>query len=144
MGEAQLPAGLVSGGIYMLVNTNAAANNGYVGISTDLRQRFSTRMGAVTELGFSRQVMDKIGVNWGKVKTRDTPNAASLYPAWADPGNYAAPLVSSLDGCRVNYERLVVRMMKMHWVPNDTIANNIFVNTPYVNPTTIDITVKVS
>ena len=137
--NAQLPKGLEGAGIYMIVNTNGMQHNRYIGISTNLEKRFSSRMNVVTELGFDFQTMQNIGIYWGKVRVADT----LLFPNWREPILYGAPFVAKVDNRYINLEQLLIRITKSRWVHGDTISNNIFTKRPYANLTQNDIEVTV-
>lgn len=138
-GNAALPVGLVGAGAYLIVNNNT--NNRYVGISTNLANRFATRLATITEMGFSTAQMNQIGVYWGTVSTQNTAGAFGPPPPWVPLVGYGAPMNTNIDGQPVQLERLFIRFLLTQFV-GGTISNNMLAFTPYVNPTGNPVTVN--
>ncbi len=135
--NANLPAGLVGQGMYLIVNDDT--NNRYVGISTNLARRFNSRMATVTEAGFSNAQMRRIGVNWGTVVTQDTGSTA-----WMAVPSYGAPCEGPVDGVRVNFEKLLIRFVLTQLGVGGTVSNNMMAATPYRNASPNPVTVTLS
>lgn len=141
-GNATLPMGLAGAGMYLIVNTKT--NNRYVGISTDLAQRFNTRMATVTELGFSTAQMNRIAVYWGTVQVQNTPTLAIPAPPMTAVAAYGAPLNFMIDGVNVQLERLLIRFVLTQLGAGGTVSNNMMAAIPYTNPTANAITVTLN
>jgi len=133
-GPATLPAGLVGQGMYIITNTNT--NNRYIGISTNLANRFNTRMATITECGFAAATMGTIFTWWGQAATRNT-GAGAVVPLLG----YLGPLNVMIDGAQVNLERLLIRYVINLLGGGGTVSNNIYAGAPYVNPTPNAVTV---
>jgi hypothetical protein len=135
--NANLPAGLVGAGMYLIINTET--NNRYIGISTNLAKRFGTRMATVTEAGFSAAQMQRIGVYWGTVTRQDTGN-----PVWSALGSYDAPCEGLVDGVTVNFERLLIRFVLTQLGVGGTVSNNMMASTQYRNSSPNPVTVTLN
>lgn len=125
---ATLPAGMTMAGMYIIVNTHT--NNRYIGISSNINHRFSSRLAAVTEMGFSPAQMAQIGVCWGSVTYQNTPGAGVAGVHVAVPVAHSAFSVW-IDGFLVNLEQVLIRMMMTRFV-GGSISNNVLVG-PYIN-----------
>jgi len=142
-GNASLPLGLAGQGMYIMVNIDT--NNRYAGISTDLTQRFNTRLATVTEMGFSEQEMEKIWLFWGAVATQNTPGyLGNNNPQFVMVTDYSAPLVVNVDGVGINLEKLLIRFLLLHLGAGGTVSNNLLAWGPYVNPTASNISVTLN
>jgi hypothetical protein len=142
-GNASLPLGLAGQGMYIIVNT--ITNNRYAGISTDLAQRFNTRMATVTEMGFSEQQMNDIWLFWGAAATQNTPGyLGNNNPPFVIVQDYSAPLNVNIDGVAINLEKLLIRFLLLHLGAGGTVSNNLLAWGPYVNPTAADMTVTLN
>ncbi len=140
-GPAVLPPGMVGAGMYIIVNTHT--NNRYVGISTNLPNRFATRMATVTEAGFSVAQMNQIGVFWGAAQFQNTAGFGGVMaPPVMTVLAYAAPLQFAVDGVAVNFERLLIRFVLTQLGAGGTVSNNMMAFAPYANPTPNPITVR--
>jgi hypothetical protein len=133
-GDASLPQGLAGQGMYIIVNT--VSNNRYAGISTDLAQRFNSRMATVTEMGFTTELMNRIWVFWGLAAVQNTPGyQGNQNPPMLAVQNYSAPLIVPIDGVDVNLERLLIRFLLLHLGAGGTVSNNLLAFNPYANST---------
>lgn len=142
-GNASLPLGLAGQGMYIIANIDI--NNRYAGISTDLTQRFNTRLATVTEMGFSEQQMEKIWLFWGTVATQNTPGyLGNNNPQFVMVTDYSAPLVVNVDGVGINLEKLLIRFLLLHLGAGGTVSNNLLAWGPYVNPTASNVSVTLN
>lgn len=139
-GPAVLPPGLAGAGMYMIVNNNT--NNRYVGISTNLANRFAKRMETITEFGFSVAQMNQIGVYWGLAQTQNTVAIPAPPPPVVPVPAYGAPLNVMIDGVQVQLERLLIRFTLTQLGAGGTVSNNMLAGVPYVNPTPNPVTVN--
>lgn len=144
-GKAALPPGMAgAAGMYIVINCQADQHNRYVGISSNIGQRFAGRMAAVTELGFPTATMEQIHVVWGSVKVRDEgapqmtitvknakpPPMFVHFPLWWDadwreatPGNGGA-FTAMVDGKQINLEHLLIRFVMARMGAGGTVSNN--------------------
>jgi hypothetical protein len=142
-GNASLPLGLAGQGMYIIVNTDT--NNRYAGISSDLTQRFNTRLATVTEMGFSEEQMEQIWLFWGAAATQNTPGyLGNNNPQFVMVTDYSAPLVGNVDGVGINLEKLLIRFLLLHLGAGGTVSNNLLAWGPYVNPTAADMRVTLN
>jgi hypothetical protein len=156
-GVAVLPAGMAGvAGIYIIINCQAGAHNRYVGISTNIGNRFSTRMSVVTELGIPAAAMANIHAVWGTVKVRNDPlpvgtptgltqnnmppPAQIPFPTWAAAGWTVAapppgggPFTAMVDGNNINLEHLLIRFVMMRMGAGGTTSNNLMAG-PVTHP----------
>jgi hypothetical protein len=137
--NATLPAGLNGAGIYMIWNGTPGIDNRYVGISTNLNQRFRSRMSVVTELGFDAAQMDDIVVFWGTVATQGSAPGSAITAV----ANYAAPFRVQIDGAWINLERLLIRYFLTQFPHGQSVSNNALSTVAYANPTMNPIAVQV-
>jgi hypothetical protein len=135
-GNAALPAAMngYGAGTYIIVNT--LTNNRYIGIASDIANRFNTRLATVTEMGFGAATMSAIGVCWGQTNYRISPTLLVPAPPWvvavpAPPGAFQV----MIDGAAINLERLLIRFCINQLGAGGTVSNNAMAATPYVNPT---------
>lgn len=146
-GNAHLPPGMVGPATYIIVNTNT--NNRYIGISSNIANRFNTRMATITEMGFANNEMALIGVTWGATQVRNTLPAV-VGGGWPAPGMGwlpaipapPAPFTVMIDGFLVNLEQLLIRYVITQLGAGGTVSNNVMAAVPYVNPTPNPITVR--
>lgn len=142
-GNASLPLGLAGQGMYIIVNIDT--NNRYAGISTDLAQRFNSRLATVTEMGFSEQQMERIWLFWGTALIQNTPGyQGNNNPQLVAVTDYSAPLQVNIDGVGVNLERLLIRFLLLHLGAGGTVSNNLLAWAPYVNPTAANMQVTLN
>jgi hypothetical protein len=159
-GVAALPGGMYNvPGMYIIINCNPPTENRYVGISTDIGDRFRTRMATVTELDIDAATLANIHVVWGRVKFRNHPPPGApapgppgwsvtnrvgggtvLVPTWSDAGwTHAvppaghAPFVRTIDGRLVNLEHILVRFVMTQLLAGGTVSNNQLMY-PFTNP----------
>ena len=139
---AALPAGMDMAGIYIIVNTKT--NNRYVGISSNIKNRFNTRLATVTEMGFNNLEMQRIGVTWGSVAVRDSLPTPTYYPndkKWPIPGSTVVwppdtgSFVATIDGQSINLEKLLIRFVLQKLGAGGTVSNNAMAFQRYDNPT---------
>lgn len=118
---AALPATLTAtAGLYLILNQNNAQENRYMGISTNLRDRFSGRQAACFELGFAQTVLNNIYAFLGTVRYR---NNGVL--AWTNPAGYqGGSLQITLDGQNYDFEHLFIKAAQHAW-PFGTITNTL-------------------
>lgn len=140
-GEAQLPENMNGSHVYLILNINDIPHNRYIGISSNIRQRFNTRLATVVEMGFSQATMDNIGVWWGTAWYRD--NAQQQW-ARIDP-QPQQPLNHLINGNNVNLEQLLIRFVLTQLQPqaHNTVSNTLL-NHPYTNPTGVPIEVTMN
>ncbi|MDQ2102267.1 GIY-YIG nuclease family protein [Azospirillum isscasi] len=140
--DAALPAGMDMAGIYIIVNTQT--NNRYVGISSNIKNRFNTRLATVTEMGFHNLEMQRIGVTWGSVSVRNSLPPATYLPqqaAWPVPGSTVVSpppfgsFVATVDGQSINLEKLLIRFVLRKLGAGGTVSNNAMAYQRYDNPT---------
>jgi hypothetical protein len=155
-GAAALPGGMAGvAGMYIIINCNGPVENRYVGISSNIGNRFNTRMATVTEMGISAATLANIHVVWGTVKIRNHPGAlapaptvatqlvggggfTNFYhwggPGWtlALPGAGGGPFVRMIDGAPVNLEHLLIRFVMTQLGAGGTVSNNLLM-APFLN-----------
>lgn len=143
---AMLPGGMGIPGAYIIVNGNT--NNRYIGIASNIRDRFQTRLATVTEMGFSGvPTMQNIGVTWGSVYYKDTHPGPALPLVWPIPGSALAipappaAFTVLIDGYPVNLEHLLIRFVLTQLGAGGTVSNNALTGI-YTNPTPNPITVR--
>lgn len=114
-----LPAALTATpGLYVILNQNNAQENRYMGISTNLRDRFSGRQGACFELGFGQAVLNNIYAFLGTVRYRN-----NVLFGWTNPAGYQwGQLMITLDGQNYDFEHLFIKAVQRAW-PYGTITN---------------------
>lgn len=124
-GYAALPQGMPNAPrIYMIYNI--ATENRYVGIAGDLVNRFTSRMAAVTELGFAAATMQNIVVWWGRVTVRDTPSQLNPNPLEEEvlPPVGGGAFTHLIDGVQRNLEHLLIRFNLRAAGSGGTVSNN--------------------
>jgi hypothetical protein len=160
-GVAAIPIGMAGvAGMYIIINCSGAAENRYVGISSNIGTRFGTRMAVVTEMGIDAATLANIHVVWGQVKVRNHPAPGAPapvppwlacarvpaggpgtgipFPAWGDPGWILAvpPAVGAflrnIDGTNVNLEHLLIRFVMNRLGAGGTVSNNLLM-APFTN-----------
>lgn len=140
-GQAQLPANMNGAHVYIILNINDIPHNRYIGISSDIEQRFNTRLATVVEMGFSQTIMDNIGVWWGTAWYRDNPQQQWV-PIAPQPQQ---PLTHQINGHTVNLEQLLIRFVMTKLQPQDhNTVSNTLLNSPYTNLTGVPIQVTLS
>jgi hypothetical protein len=160
-GVAATPPGMAGvSGMYIIINCVAALENRYIGISTNIGNRFGNdRLPTITEMGFPPATMAQIHVVWGTVKVRNHPHglaaahlgatpllfpgagpATTPFPNWNAPGwTLANPppgggaFTRVIDGNVINLERLLIRFVMMRLGAGGTVSNNALM-APYNHP----------
>lgn len=138
-GDATLPGGMTGySGMYVILNiTDPHLHNRYIGISTNIEQRFSGRLAVVVEMGFNVNTMERIGVWWGKASYRINGGSWSVIPPPAQ-----GSMTQSINGEDVNLEHLLIRLVMTKLRPQvDSTVSNTLLNGPYQNPTGVQINV---
>jgi hypothetical protein len=136
-GQASLPQGMDDGAyVYMILNINAVPHNRYIGISSNIQQRFNTRLATVVEMGFSQEIMNNIGVWWGSAYYTNVPNPNDQHWQAVNPQGNPTALTVNINNQSVNLERLLIRFVMTQLQPqNENTVSNTALNTPYPNPT---------
>ena len=153
-GNAALPAGMAGvAGMYIIINSHGVVENRYIGISSNIGNRFNTRMATVTEMGIDAVTLGNIHVVWGTVKisersARRRPPAWPLVPqigggnvqiptwgtaGWTVAAPAAGPFVRMIDGGVVNLEHLLIRFVMTQMGAGGTVSNNMLM-APFIRP----------
>jgi len=156
-GVAALPAGMFgTAGMYIIINSSGPVENRYIGISSNIGNRFNTRMATVTEMGIDAATLANIHVVWGSVKFRNHPPGGAgagwpmcplvgggniPFPAWgaggwtaANPVAAGGPFVRMIDGGLLNLEHLLIRFVMTQLGVGGTVSNNMLMvpfNAPF-------------
>ncbi|MCK6436711.1 hypothetical protein [Rivihabitans pingtungensis] len=119
-------------GLYLILNQQDRAENRYMGISQNVRDRFQGRQGACFELGFSQQALNNIYAFVGTMTYQNTQTNRNPPPFNQAPGYVAGSLQFQLDNQPYDLEHLFIKAAQYAW-PNGTITNTqktgVFTNT---------------
>lgn len=113
-------------GLYIILNQNNPQENRYMGISNDLRQRFSERQGVCYDLGFAQAILNGIYAFIGTMRYCSEGDRV-----WSNPVGYVAGVLNIvLDGYSYDLEHLFIKAVQHTW-PYGTITNTRKVGTLY-------------
>ena len=138
-GEGVLPDGIngAGEGIYLILNRCLGTENRYMGISENIHNRFSGRLGVVFELGFPRSYLTKIWAYIGTVRYRLEGGGDN---EWINVNNYRQPKIQ-FNGINIDYEHLFIK--SSHYLFQGTITNT-QKKGPFENNTDFDLVIKIS
>lgn len=113
---------------YMIINThdqNPAHVNRYVGITTNLADRFNQRLRTIGELDFIANSFNNIYTIWGTVEYCNTvPNPILVLEQPNGGANGITSLNATIDGVNFNLEAVLIRLtLQVLSQPNETVSN---------------------